>query len=263
MKSLEASVREARTATAMAREANRLKSEFLSTMSHELRTPLNAIIGFTEILMAGMSGGMPEKQLHKIRRIHLNSKRLLDLINDLLDLAKIEAGRVEVLHEPFSVRELAHSIQSQTESLAEQCGLEYTVYADPDLPPVLIGDAARIEQIAKNLVSNAFKFTKQGSVEVQFSSNGDRTWNLSVKDTGIGIPAHALEYIFDEFRQVDGSSQRAYGGSGLGLAITRNLARIMDGDVRVTSKLGEGSTFVVTLPLVVAEPDTLAAGGRA
>jgi signal transduction histidine kinase len=263
LKSLEASVKEARTATAMAREANRLKSEFLSTMSHELRTPLNAIVGFTEILMAGMSGEMPEKQLYKIRRIHLNSKRLLDLINDLLDLAKIEAGRVEVLHEQFSVRELAQLIQSQTESLAEQRGLDYSVQVDPDLPSLLIGDAARIEQIAKNLVSNAFKFTKEGSVEVQFNSDGGRTWNLSVKDTGIGIPAHALEYIFDEFRQVDGSSQRAYGGSGLGLAITRNLARIMDGEVRVTSKLGEGSTFIVTLPLVVAEPDTIVAGGRA
>jgi signal transduction histidine kinase len=260
LKSLEASVREARLATAMAREANRLKSEFLSTMSHELRTPLNAIIGFTEIMLAGMSGELSEKNMLKLSRVHLNSKRLLGLINDLLDLAKIEAGRVEVLHDPFSVRELAASIQAQTESLAENKGLAFHVSVDLDLPSVMFGDAARIDQVAKNLLSNAFKFTKEGRVDLHFASNGGSTWDIAVSDTGIGIPAHALEYIFDEFRQVDGTSQRAYGGSGLGLAITRNLVRIMGGDVRVTSTLGKGSTFIVTLPLQITESDNIAAG---
>jgi signal transduction histidine kinase len=251
--SLEKSVQEARVATAMAREANRLKSEFLATMSHELRTPLNAIIGFAEIMLSGMSGPISEKQQHKISRIHLNSKRLLDLINDLLDLAKIEAGRVDLVAQAFSPRDLAGTIGAQMESLAEQRGLSFEVHVDPDLPPALVGDVSRIEQAAKNLLSNAFKFTKQGRVAMALHGNGGKSWEIIVVDTGIGIPPHALEYIFDEFRQVDGTSQRAYGGSGLGLAITRNLARIMGGDVRVSSTVGEGSTFSITLPLLVPE----------
>ncbi len=253
LKALEASVKEAQLATAMAREANRLKSEFLATMSHELRTPLNAMIGFAELLMAGLSGPLNEKQHHKIERIHLNSRRLLELINNLLDLAKIEAGRVEVLHEPFQPAKLIASVQAQTESLAEKHGLAFTVTLDPQMPETVIGDEARIAQVLNNLLSNAFKFTPKGRVELSAGPlNADYMW-FSVKDTGIGIPPHALEFIFEEFRQVDGTSQRAYGGSGLGLAITRNLARIMGGEVRVTSVLGEGSTFTVTLPMVTLE----------
>jgi PAS domain S-box-containing protein len=241
-----------RIATAMAREANRLKSEFLATMSHELRTPLNAIIGFAEIMLAGMAGKLDEKHEHKISRIHLNSRRLLSLINDLLDLAKIEAGRVEVLHEPFSPGSLAATLGAETESLAEQKDLDFEMIIDPGLPTELVGDAPRIEQAVGNLLSNAFKFTSTGKVALELSANGEETWNVSVIDTGIGIPPHALEYIFDEFRQVDTGSQRAYGGSGLGLSITRNLARVMGGDVRVSSSLGEGSKFTITLPMVVA-----------
>jgi len=253
LRKLEESVKEARTATAMAREANRVKSEFLATMSHELRTPLNAIIGFAEILLAGMAGELSEQHKHKITRIHLNSKRLLDLINDLLDLAKIEAGRVEVLRDPFSPIQLAATLEAEMESLAEQKGLAFNISVDSSLPPTLIGDTARLEQATSNLLSNAFKFTHRGRVELRLSANGDRSWSVVVSDTGIGIPPHALEYIFDEFRQVDTGSQRAYGGSGLGLAITRNLARVMGGEVHVSSTLGEGSTFTITLPLIVPE----------
>lgn len=256
---LEASVKEARLATAMAREANRLKSEFLATMSHELRTPLNAIIGFAEILLAGMTGPISEKVEHKLSRIHLNSRRLLELINNLLDLAKIEAGRVDVLHEPFSPAQIATTLQAEMESLAERKGLAFRVLIDPRLPPQLVGDAMRIEQAASNLLSNAFKFTNKGEVTLRFDAEKDETWSVSVTDTGIGIPPHALEYIFDEFRQVDSGSQRAYGGSGLGLAITRNLARIMGGDIRVSSKLGEGSTFTISLPLVVPQAELVEA----
>jgi signal transduction histidine kinase len=256
--SLEQSVQEARTATAMAREANRLKSEFLSTMSHELRTPLNAIIGFAEIILNGMAGPISEKQQHKIARIHLNSKRLLDLINDLLDLAKIEAGRVDLVAQPFSPRDLAMGVRAQMESLAEQRGLGFDVHVDPKLPAAMVGDVSRIEQVAKNLLSNAFKFTKTGRVEMTLHANGGRTWEITVVDTGIGIPPHALEYIFDEFRQVDGTSQRAYGGSGLGLSITRNLTRMMGGEVRVASTVGEGSTFTIVLPVMLPEPESMA-----
>jgi signal transduction histidine kinase len=139
------------------------------------------------------------------------------------------------------------------ESLAEQRGLGLVVRVDPQLPTVLLGDAGRIEQATKNLLSNAIKFTKEGSVELALHANGGDVWEIVVTDTGIGIPPHALEYIFDEFRQVDGTSQRAYGGSGLGLAITRNLSRIMGGDIRVTSTVGQGSTFTITLPVSLPE----------
>jgi signal transduction histidine kinase len=246
---------ELETAMMAAEEASRLKSEFLANMSHELRTPLNAIILFTESMMAGMLGEINDRQLDKLTRVQVNSKRLLGLINDLLDIARIEAGRIEVVNEPFSVRDLALTLKAQTESLAEKNGLDYRLHIDPALPALLIGDAPRIEQIAKNLISNACKFTKQGSVDLYFRASGADTWEIAVTDTGVGIPPHALDFIFDEFRQVDGSSQRAFGGTGLGLAISRNLARIMDGNIRVISTLGEGSTFTVTLPLMTPESE--------
>lgn len=241
------------------REASRLKSEFLSTMSHELRTPLNAMIGFTELMMAGVAGALTDKQKHQLGRIHANSLRLLSLIDDVLDLSRIEAGRVEIQLEPFSPLEMVNKITSQTSSLAEKKGLQYLVKIDDALPEMLIGDQARIEHVVINLLSNAFKFTEKGEVELSLKPSEDKAhWTLSVRDTGIGIPPHAQEYIFEEFRQVDGSSRRVYGGSGLGLAICRNLTRLMEGDVRVQSTLGEGSVFTVTLPLKAASvvPDT-------
>ncbi len=249
----DSSLKEARAATAAAQEANRLKSEFLATMSHELRTPLNAIIGFTEILLAGMAGELNEKQHHKLTRTQLNSRRLLALINDLLDLAKIESGRMEALYEPFSLPQLAASFRGVMESLAEQKGLAFGLTVDPSLPDELIGDVERIEQAVSNLLSNAVKFTSKGRVDLKISANSEKAWSITVVDTGIGIPPHAMEYIFDPFRQVDGSSTRAYGGSGLGLAITRELVRLMEGEIHVSSRLGEGSTFTITLPLVTPE----------
>lgn len=248
--SLEASIKEAQLASAQAREASRLKSEFLANMSHELRTPLNAIIGYTDTTLSRMFGPLTEKQVDKLTRVGTNSRRLLDLINHLLDLAKIEAGRVEVLHVPFAPAELAASVKAQMEGLADAKGLAFNLEVDPALPARLVGDPDRIEQMMKNLLSNAFKFTDSGVVQLKLGTNGHRTWTVSVSDTGIGIPPHALEYIFEEFRQVDTGSQRAYGGSGLGLAITRNFARLMDGEIRVSSTVGVGSTFIITLPLV-------------
>jgi len=236
------------------REVSRLKSEFLSTMSHELRTPLNAMIGFTELMMAGVSGALTDKQKHQLSRIHANSLRLLSLIDDVLDLSRIEAGRVDVEISPFSPREMATKVETQMSSLAEKKGLQLLVTVDDALPETILGDQARIEHIVINLLSNAFKFTEKGEVELSLKPSDDKQdWNLSVRDTGIGIPPHAQEYIFEEFRQVDGSSRRVYGGSGLGLAICRNLSRLMGGDVRLQSTLGQGSTFTLTLPLKAAE----------
>jgi signal transduction histidine kinase len=166
-------------------------------------------------------------------------------------VTRIEAGRVDIVQEPFSPSDLASNLSAQMAVLAEQSRLKFETRIDPNLPGKLIGDPKRIEQVVVNLLSNAFKFTEEGSVILEMKSSlYDKTWTISVIDTGVGIPPHALDFIFDEFRQLDGSSKRAFSGSGLGLAITRHLSRMMDGKVAVVSKLGEGSTFTVTLPLV-------------
>ncbi len=243
--------KELQIATAKAREAARVKGEFLANVSHELRTPLNAIIGFSDMLLMGMSGPLNPKQSHKVARLKENGARLLALINDLLDLTRIEAGRLEMVQTSYSPRGLVERIAAQMESLAEQTRLKFEVDIARDLPPVLRGDEKRTEQIIVNLLANAFKFTKEGGVSLHvYTSQAENTWNIDVADTGIGIPPHALNLIFEEFRQLDGSYSRAYKGSGLGLAITRNLARMMNGKITVKSTLGVGSTFSVVLPLI-------------
>ncbi len=232
------------------REANRLKSEFLANTSHELRTPLNAMIGFTGIMLQGMGGEFDDDARHMLERIDSNARRLLALINDILNLARIEAGRLEILSNPINPNQMVKQWRSQMEVLATQKNLDFTVTVDPLLPEVIEGDEERISQIVINLLSNAFKFTSKGSVTLALKRQND-TWIAQVTDTGIGIAPHALTYIFDEFRQVDGSSARAYGGSGLGLAIARKLCHLMSGDIQVSSTLGVGSTFTVTLPLKI------------
>jgi signal transduction histidine kinase len=241
-----------RITSAQAREAARIKSEFLANMSHELRTPLNAIIGFSDILLIGMAGEINDRQQHQLERLRANGKRLLTLVNDILDITRIEAKRIELAHQPFSPHAFIRQLALQMESLAKQKDLDFNVSIDPSMPDMIVGDQKRLEQIAVNLLSNAFKFTETGSVSLESGVDFQaKTWHLTVKDTGIGIPPHALDTIFEEFRQVDGSSRRAYGGSGLGLAIVRHLVRIMDGEVTVESKMREGSTFRVALPLLL------------
>lgn len=235
-------------ANALAKENARLKGEFMSTMSHELRTPLNAIIGFTGIMLEGMGGEIDDEARHMIQRIDANSNRLLTLINDVLDLAKIEAGRLEVIAEAMSPRELVSQWQAQMSVLADKKGLAFDVSVAPEMPEMVMGDSQRIAQVVINLLSNAFKFTEKGGVRLEIAPEGEN-WTIRVTDTGVGIPPHAVNYIFDEFRQLDGSTKRMYGGTGLGLAIVRNLCRMMSGSVRVTSELGKGSVFTVTLPL--------------
>jgi signal transduction histidine kinase len=183
-----------------------------------------------------------------IEGIEDSGRRLLNLINDILDLAKIQAGRLDIVSTPIVLRDMVSQWQSQMDVLAKQRDLAFEVDVDPQLPEQLYGDTGRITQIAINLLSNAFKFTEKGRVKLELKPHGD-AWVLEVCDTGVGIPPHALQYIFDEFRQVDGSSQRTHGGTGLGLAIVRNLCVAMGGTVQVSSTLGEGSTFTVTLPL--------------
>lgn len=243
-----------RAATAQAREASRVKGEFLATMSHELRTPLNAIIGFSDMLLMGMSGPLNEQQTHRLERLRQNGGRLLELINDILDVTRIEAGRIELEHEQFSPVALCERLGEQMSVLSEERKLDFELSISDDLPATLIGDEKRIEQTIVNLLSNAFKFTEEGSVTLKaWKEAQDNTWCVSVRDTGVGIPPHAIELIFDEFRQLDGSTRRAYGGTGLGLSITRNLVRMMDGQIKVESTLGEGSTFTLVFPIEMPE----------
>jgi signal transduction histidine kinase len=229
-------------------ESSRLKSEFLSTMSHELRTPLNAIIGFSGILLEGMAGQIDNTARYMIEATYTSSQNLLSLINNVLDISKIEAGRLEIVTTPFQSRDMIDQWKTQTEILAKQKGLVFEVKLDSALPLSLNGDRERITQIAINLLSNAFKFTDRGRVTMDVGWQ-DSTFTLRVSDTGIGIPPHALSYIFDEFRQVDASAQRSQNGTGLGLAIVRKLCSAMGGNIFVNSKLGEGSIFTVTLPM--------------
>lgn len=233
-----------------AEDADHLKTQFLATMSHELRTPLNAIMGYTEIQLAGMTGELNTEQTDYQKRVLANADHLLRLINDVLDIARIEAGRLEILNKPFHLRDWLSELVAQTTGLAEEKGLSYETSLDVRMPDVIVTDPARLKQIVINLVSNAIKFTETGFVKVDIRKHGRDAWKLLVSDSGIGIPSHLQETIFEEFRQVDSSSQRKQGGTGLGLAIVRRLTLMMGGNVRVSSKPGEGSTFTITLPLV-------------
>ena len=233
-----------------AEEASELKSQFVSSMSHELRTPLHAIIGFSEIMLAGIGDiDLNDKTRHLTERINVNSLDLLNLINDVLDLAKIEARRVEIVNKPFSPGDLLRKIHAEHASQAEQQNLNFVLEVDPSLPQTLMGDETHLERVITNLLSNALKFTAKGGVTVAARKLIDDQWSVAVKDTGIGIPSHAFEFIFDPFRQLDGSAQRSFGGSGLGLAITQDFVKAMDGTIAIDSTVGEGATFTVTLPL--------------
>jgi signal transduction histidine kinase len=237
-------------------EANQLKSEFLANVSHELRTPLNAIIGFSDMLLMGINGKLGEKQAHYVTRVRDNGDRLLTLVNDILDLARIEAGRVEIQQDVFAVRAVIDHLSGQADVFAKRRGLDYITDIADDLPKKLLGDSQRLIQVVSNLLSNAFKFTEDGSVTLKVNTDAAKeNWIIQVIDTGIGIPPHAVDYIFEEFRQVDGSSKRAYTGTGLGLAITKNLVRLMGGTIDVETSVGDVSTFTVTLPLIL--PATL------
>jgi PAS domain S-box-containing protein len=231
-----------------AEQATRLKSEFLATMSHELRTPLNAIVGYTDILLAGMAGEMSAEQHGYQERVLANAEHLLGLINDVLDLSKIEAGRMDLVQKAFKLRDWLNDIVLQNRVLAEEKGLRFEVQLDEQLPEDIVNDAARLKQILINLISNAVKFTEAGHVKVEVCRNDRDTWKMVVSDSGIGIPVHARDTIFEEFRQVDGTARREHGGTGLGLAIVRKLVLMMGGTIRLQSDLGKGSTFTVVVP---------------
>lgn len=233
-----------------AEEVAQLKSQFMATMSHELRTPLNAVIGYTEIQLAGMAGALTAEQIDYQKRVLANADHLLRLINDILDISRIEAGRLELVNRPFHLSHWLDEVTAQMRGLAEEKLLRFEAALDERMPENIIGDQARIRQIAINLLSNAIKFTDSGFVKIQIRRHGRDAWKLIVSDSGIGIPSHMQEVIFEEFRQVDSTSQRKQGGTGLGLAIVRKLSLMMGGNVRVASQLGKGSTFTVILPML-------------
>ncbi len=229
-------------------EANRAKSQFLANMNHELRTPLNAIIGYDEAMLGGMAGEFTDQQKKLLTHIQQNGHRLLHLVNDVLDLAKIESGSIEVYAAPMSPKKICEHIVESLHGLAVDKRLDLLIEVDETTPQVVMSDSRKIEQILVNLISNAVKFTDTGSVRVKLWSADDRDWCFAVIDTGIGIEEDALTYIFDPFRQVDETATRRYKGTGLGLAITQQLAENLGGSVDVKSKVGIGSTFTVTLP---------------
>jgi signal transduction histidine kinase len=214
-----------------------------------LRTPLNAIEGFTGIMLMGIGGfELPQDAAHMVGRIRLNNRRLLGLVNDFLDLSRIEAGRLEIVSEPFAPAALAERWEQEMGILADNKNLTLTMDIDPKMPEVIMGDEDALSKIGINLLSNAIKFTDKGRVTLRMV-HGGATWAIQVDDTGIGIPAAAQAYIFDEFRQADASTTRRHGGTGLGLAIAHKLTRLMDGKITVQSEVGVGTTFTVTLPL--------------
>jgi signal transduction histidine kinase len=219
-------------------------------MSHELRTPLNAIIGFTGTLLMRLPGPLTADQERQLTTVQSSARHLLSLINDLLDLAKIEAGAITALHmAPARLEDLRDDLERTFREMAREKGLEFAIELAPGLPPSMRTDGTRVKQVLKNLLANAFKFTRQGSVRLRIAPHGPDTVAFAVSDTGIGIPPDKREIIFEAFQQADGTTSRQYGGTGLGLSISRELTRLLGGELQLASEPGKGSTFTLILPV--------------
>ena len=243
--------------------ANRYKSEFLANMSHELRTPLNSILILSDQLRLNSAGNLTEKQAKHADIVHRAGSDLLQLINDVLDLAKVESGRMQLKLEPLNMQDILVELDASLRPMAEIKGLRLHTQLEAGVPRVIHTDRIRLQQILRNLLSNALKFTEHGEVSLTVScasgepEEGYELLNFSVRDSGIGIPPEQHEQIFQAFQQIDGSTSRRFGGTGLGLAITRQLVLAMDGEIRLQSTPGEGSCFTVQLPVqVVAQTYT-------
>jgi len=231
------------------------KSQFLANMSHELRTPLNAILGFNEMLLEQVYGPVPADMKEPLNDIQASGKHLLGLINNVLDLAKIEAGRMELSVADYSVKDAVENVRSSLRPLAADKGLEFLTAVPPDIP-LARGDDGRITQCLMNLAGNALKFTHQGRVEIAAKVRDGRVI-YSVSDTGIGIPPDKIDRVFSEFRQGDAAIASEYGGTGLGLSITKKFVEMHRGRIWVESKVGKGSTFFIEMPLRLGEEATV------
>jgi signal transduction histidine kinase len=230
-------------------EASQHKSQFLANMSHELRTPLNAILGYTELMADGIYGQLPEKTMGVLKRLESNGRHLLGLINDVLDLSKIEAGQLVLELSDYSLEDIAQTVRSTLEPLAADKKLAFKVEMAPKLPAGH-GDGRRLAQVVINLVGNAIKFTDAGEVVIAGRAT-DGAFHLSVRDTGPGISAADQAKLFQEFQQADNAITRKKGGTGLGLAISKRIVEMHGGKIWVESQLGQGSTFAFTVPVVV------------
>jgi signal transduction histidine kinase len=223
-----------------------VKTEFLASMSHELRTPLSAILGFADLLVSSPKENLSPRARESLERIKRNGEHLLELINDVLDLAKAEAGRTDIRLTPTNLVQLSRACLAEVDSL--RGGKDIRLYADVPEPAVeIMTDPQRVRQIILNLLSNALKFTEQGEICLAIRSSPSEV-RLSVRDTGMGIAAKALPELFQEFHQLEKGDGRRYEGTGIGLALSRRLARALGGDIEVRSRENEGSTFTVILP---------------
>jgi len=234
-----------------AEAADRLKSVFLASMSHELRTPLNSIIGFTGVILQGMSGEVNERQREQLTVVKKNANHLLSLINDILDISKIEAGKVELSLEEFSLDDVAGEVVETLSPTANQKGLELLTEVPEGI--TLSSDRRRVKQVLVNLGSNAVKFTNRGSVKIAARVLGDDNLEVRVIDTGIGIKEEDMDKLFQPFQQIDVSLTKEYQGTGLGLHLARRLAALLGGDISAKSEYGTGSEFTFTLPLQYRE----------
>ena len=230
-------------------QASRLKSQFLANMSHEFRTPLNAMLGYTSMLLQGVAGPLPTTIGRQLGRIESNGRHLLTIINEILDISRIEAGRMPLQVSRFRIVDLVSEVKAELEPIVLRSKLSIAVHLEKDLPP-LATDRQKVKQILLNLLSNALKFTQHGSVTITARrQKREPCILLAVTDTGIGIALADQEKIFEDFRQLDNSPTRPYGGTGLGLSICRRLAQMLGGRIAVQSQMGKGSTFTLTLPV--------------
>ena len=237
-------------------QASRYKSDFLANMSHELRTPLNSLLILSKLLGDNRGANLTAEQVQYARTIESAGNDLLTLINDILDLSKIEAGHLEVRPEAVLLQRLAGDMRQVFRPIAQERGLDFDIRVDPACPASIETDRQRLEQVLKNLLSNAFKFTERGSVRLGVEPDGPGRVQISVTDTGIGIPEDQQQAIFEAFRQADGTVSRRYGGTGLGLSISRELARLLGGAISLTSVPGEGSRFTISLPVTFVAGET-------
>jgi signal transduction histidine kinase len=226
-------------------DARRVKDEFLANISHELRTPLTAVMGYLALMDEGLAGPVTPEQRKTIAQVKTSSEHLLELIGDLLELTTLKRGGLEVVPTAFDVRDPLHDAVANTRGRAEAVALRIS---EPEHDMAMVSDRRKIAKMLVALLSNAYKFTRSGEIRVSVEVHNDRAV-YRVQDTGIGIPDEMQQLVFDEFRQVDGSSTRRFGGSGLGLSLARRLARLLGGEIEVESAPGEGSTFRVNLPL--------------
>ncbi|HUD92235.1 CHASE3 domain-containing protein, partial [Sphingobium sp.] len=236
-------------------QASQYKSDFLANMSHELRTPLNSLLILSKLLGDNPDGSLSAEQVKYARTIESSGNDLLTLINDILDLSKIEAGHVQIQPEPVSMQRLTGDLRQLFAPVAKDRGLDFEISLADNVPGAIETDRQRIEQVLKNLLSNAFKFTEHGSVRLEIASVAGGKLALAVRDSGIGISPDQQKSIFDAFQQADGTISRKYGGTGLGLSISRELTRLLGGTINLESAPGKGSTFTLTVPLIYDPAD--------